>query len=272
MYNRQINWVSWNNVYRVYMQVVHITDIRYTQLTLLVVFSVHFSRVFVVAVVFRCFSAWCRKCGKAVIKNENARQRRQKQQQQQQQEEGHKKAGRRTGWKEGSGRTVVGGGNATTTIRHKNCESVYKFNFPAREFHIIKFFKCKRFKATLEKRHEVGKRARSRGRGKRHWGLKYPKRMVSVCKGRERKKDRDRGERWWFVSCVDIWNINGSNAHHTKVKCMGVARAETAVSGGSGRGVEGQRGQGWGQQQRQRRVAQFAIKRKNKFTLTSATS
>lgn len=104
-------------------------------------------------------------------------------------------AGGRDGKKGGDG---GGGGNATTTIRHKNCESVYKFNFPAREFHIIKFFKCKRFKATLEKRHEVetvvGKRARSRG-GKWHWDLKYPKRMVRVCKGREGKRDRDGGER-----------------------------------------------------------------------------
>lgn len=91
--------------------------------------------------------------------------------QQQQQEEGHKKAGRRKGW-----RAVRGGrgsGNAATTIRHKNCESVYKFNFPAREFHIIKFFKCKRFKATLEKGNELETVAGQRRGGA--VGFKVPK-------------------------------------------------------------------------------------------------
>lgn len=82
-----------------------------------------------------------------------------------------------------AGRGGGGSGNATTTIRHKNCESVYKFNFPAREFHIIKFFKCKRFKATLEKGNELETVAGKRRGGQ--WGLKYPKRMVCVCKGRE---------------------------------------------------------------------------------------
>lgn len=75
-----------------------------------------------------------------------------------------------------------GSGNATTTIRHKNCESVYKFNFPAREFHIIKFFKCKRFKATLEKRQRRGDCSRQKKKGA--FGLKVPKKNgVCVCVG-----------------------------------------------------------------------------------------
>lgn len=105
-------------------------------------------------------------------------------QQQQQQEEGHKKAGRRKGW----GKVRGGGsGNATTTIRHKNCESVYKFNFPAREFHIIKFFKCKRFKATLEKRQRRGDCSRQKEKGA--FGFKVPKKN-GVC---VREEDTRRG-------------------------------------------------------------------------------